>query len=47
MAGPQRFAEGDSVIVTDVDGVNHDAVARSDIEGRYVDGVFTRDFPVV
>lgn len=47
MAGSQQFTEGAAVIVTDVQGVEHEAVARSAIEGRYVDGFLTHDFPVV
>jgi len=47
MTGQQQFAAGVAVVVTDVDGVDHEAVARSGIEGRSVDGFFTHDFPVV
>lgn len=44
---PQRYTDGDQVLVTDAAGAEHEAVARSDVEGRYVDGVFTHDMPSV
>jgi hypothetical protein len=47
MVGSQQFADGGAVIVTDAENVEHEALARSGIEGRYVDGFLTHDFPVV
>jgi hypothetical protein len=47
MAGSQQLADGVTVIVTDAGGVEHEALARSVIEGRFVDGILTHDFPVV
>ena len=42
-----RFHDGQPVRVTDVAGVEHDGVARSDIEGTHDGHRKIHDFPVV
>jgi hypothetical protein len=43
----ERYTDGQPVIVIDVDGNKHAAIARSDVEGRFRDGRKVHDFPVV